>query len=272
MRTAPDSLFLTKYQALSNDYLLSDRPGNLERLLPLVPRLCDRHVGLGADGLLLLDAPGLHLRVFNPDRSEAEKSGNGLRIAACHLVLEHGAPDAFSLRTADRDNPVRITDRRPGGIECELDVGVPRFDPDGWLDLDTAAGRVRCRVVDIGNPHLVVFGQEVTAERCRELGPLLETDPRFPRRTNVQLVEPQGEGRARIEIWERGAGYTLGSGTSACAVAAALHRVGLAGPTVDVVMPGGTLRVHEEGDGHLVQTGPADRVYRAEVRPSDLSS
>jgi diaminopimelate epimerase len=125
-------------------------------------------------------------------------------------------------------------------------------------------------LVDVGNPHCVVFGEAVTPERCRKLGPLLERHPRFPERTNVQLVEPLGRDRARIEIWERGAGYTLASGTSASAVAAALIRTGHSGLAVEIVMPGGTLAVRQESGGGLVQSGPARRVHRAIVDLADL--
>lgn len=261
---------LLKYQALGNDYLVLDLPADLERLLPRLPQLCDRHRGLGADGLLAVDSAALTVRIFNPDGSEAEKSGNGLRIAACHLVLEHGAGERFELRTADRANAVRVLSRSGPEVVSELDVGSPRFVPDGWVTLETPAGAARCRLVEVGNPHCVVFDQPVTPERCRELGPLIERHPRFPMRTNVQLVEPLGRDRARIEIWERGAGYTLASGTSASAVTAALIRVGLTDAAVEVVMPGGSLAVRQERDGRLLQAGPARRVYRAAVEPTDL--
>jgi diaminopimelate epimerase len=261
---------LVKYQALGNDYLVLDLPADLDGVVELLPKLCDRHRGVGADGLLAFDAEGLSVRIFNPDGSEAERSGNGLRIAACHAVLEHGAGRQFALRTGDRSNPVRVISTVPPEVVCELDLGLPRFDPDDWVSLETPAGTARCRLVDVGNPHCVVFGEAVTPERCRELGPLLERHPRFPQRTNVQLVEPLGRGRARIEIWERGAGYTLASGTSACAVAAALIRTGHSGPTVEIVMPGGTLAVRQEPDGRLVQSGPARRVHRASVDLADL--
>src|SRR5882762_11649590 len=112
---------LIKYQALGNDYLVLDLPGPLEEIVPLLPVLCDRNRGLGADGLLAFDPGAMTVRIFNPDRSEAQKSGNGLRIAAAHAVLEHGAGDGFELRTADRANPVRVLARNGAEIFCELD-------------------------------------------------------------------------------------------------------------------------------------------------------
>jgi diaminopimelate epimerase len=267
---AGQAVSLTKYQALGNDYLVLDLPVDLDRLVPLLPRICDRHLGVGADGLLVYDPESRVVRIFNPDGSEAEKSGNGLRIAACHAVLEHGEGEEFDLLTLDRANAVRVVEVNGARVVTELDIGRPTFEPDRWVFVDTAAGRACCRLVDVGNPHCVVFGEPVTRERCLELGPLLEQDPLFPKRTNVQLVEVVDRQRARIEIWERGAGYTLASGTSASAAAAALIRLELTDPTLEVRMPGGALSISQRPDGGLVQAGPAQRVFRAHVDLADL--
>jgi len=263
-------LEVTKYQALGNDYLVLDLPADLDRIVPLLPRLCDRHLGVGSDGLLAFDPSDRSVRIFNPDGSEAEKSGNGLRIAACHAVLRHGAGRRFELRTADRANPVRVVDVAGGRVVSELDIGRPRFEPDRWVFIDTAAGQACCRLVSVGNPHCVVFGEPVTAARCRELGPLLECDPTFPNRTNVQLAEVLDRKRAHIEIWERGAGYTLASGTSASAVAAVLIHMELTESTLEVAMPGGSLSIRQRASGDLVLAGPAERVFTATVDLADL--
>ncbi|TMF96231.1 MAG: diaminopimelate epimerase [Chloroflexi bacterium] len=272
---------LFKYQALGNDYLVLDLPGPLAELVALLPSLCDRHRGLGSDGLLAFDRKAMSVRIFNPDRSEAQKSGNGLRIAAAHAVLEHGAGERFELRTADRANAVRVLSTSGAEIVTEVDIGRPSFragdlpanfdgEPE-TVELDTAAGRVEAMLVSVGNPHCVVFGQPVTKERCLELGPHLERHPAFPERTNVQLCEVVDRARVRAEIWERGAGYTLASGTSATAVAAACMRRGLVDDRVTVQMPGGDLALRREPNGSLVQSGPARRVYRATVDLGDFS-
>jgi diaminopimelate epimerase len=272
---------LVKYQALGNDYLVLDLPGPLEELVALLPVLCDRNFGLGSDGLLAFDPAAMSVRIFNPDRSEAQKSGNGLRITAAHAVLAHGAGDQFSLRTVDRSNAVRVLSRNGAEIVSELDIGRPSFraadlpaafegEPESvWLE--TPAGRVEAVLVSVGNPHCVVFGQAVTKERCVELGPYLERHAAFPERTNVQLCEVVDRALLRAEIWERGAGYTLASGTSASAVAAACMRRGLVGDAVVVQMPGGDLAVRREAAGNLVQSGPARRVYRAVVDLADFA-
>jgi diaminopimelate epimerase len=266
----PSLIRLTKYEALGNDYLVWDQPASIERLARLAPQICDRHLGIGSDGILAFDPETLSVRVFNPDGSEAEKSGNGLRIAACHAVLNHGAGQEFELRTADRPNPVRVLARQGGRVETEVDMGHARLQPDAWVEIETPAGVARCRLVDVGNPHCVVFDQPVTPERCRELGPWLERDGHFPQRTNVQLVEVLDRRRARIEIWERGAGYTLASGSSATAVTAVLIHLGLTDPELEMVMPGGVLQLRESASGSLVQSGPARRVFSALLDPADL--
>jgi diaminopimelate epimerase len=271
---------LIKYQALGNDYLVLDLPGPLDELVPLLPVLCDRFRGVGSDGLLAFDPEAMTVRIFNPDGSEAQKSGNGLRITAAHAVLEHGASDDFELKTLDRSNAVHVLARDGAEVVCELDIGRPSFraadlpasfdgEPDR-VHLDTPAGRVEAMLVSVGNPHCVVFGEPATKERCLELGPHLEHHPAFPERINVQLFEVIDRARVRVEIWERGAGYTLASGTSASAVAAACMRAGLIDDQVTIQMPGGDLRIRRERSGHLVQSGPARRVYRARIDLADF--
>ena len=274
-----DSINLIKYQALGNDYLVVDLPAEVDSIVPLLPRICDRHFGLGSDGLLAFDPGRMSVRVYNPDSSEAQKSGNGLRITACHAVLEHGAPDRFEIATVDRSNAVQVLERQGPRVTCQLDIGPASFRAadlpadaadDQMVEIDTPAGKVRARLVSVGNPHCVVFGETVSELRCLELGPHLENHPMFAERTNVQLVEVIDRSHVRVEIWERGAGYTLASGSSSSAVAAACMREGLIDDAVEVIMPGGTLAVRRSPDGNLVQSGPAQRVYRATIRLEDF--
>jgi diaminopimelate epimerase len=272
---------LIKYQALGNDYLVLDLPADMDRVVSLLPALCDRNRGLGSDGLLAFDPQKMTVRIFNPDGSEAQKSGNGLRITAAHAVLEHGAGDDFELATKDRANRVRVLAKNGAEIVSELNIGRPsfraadlpaRFDGEPErVSLDTPAGRVEAMLVSVGNPHCVVFNEPVTKVRCVELGPHLEHHEAFPERTNVQLFEVIDRARARVEIWERGAGYTLASGTSASAVAAACMRAGLVDERVTIQMPGGDLDVRREPSGELIQSGPARRVYRASVELADFA-
>jgi diaminopimelate epimerase len=272
---------LIKYQALGNDYLVLDLPAPLDEIVALLPRVCDRNLGLGSDGLLAFDPAAMSVRIFNPDASEAQKSGNGLRIVAAHAVLEHGAGERFELRTLDRANAVRIVSHEGAEVVSEIDIGRPSFraadlpasfeGEPSEVRLETPAGSVTAVLVSVGNPHCVVFGEPVTKERCLDLGPHLERHSAFPERTNVQLCEVLDRARVRIEIWERGAGYTLASGTSASAVAAACMRRGLVDDAVTVLMPGGNLSVRRDSNGDLVQSGPARRVFRASVTLTDFA-
>ena len=274
------SVSLIKYQALGNDYLVVDLPGPLDELVRLLPTLCHPHFGLGSDGLLAFDPLAMSVRIFNPDGSEAQKSGNGLRITAAHAVLEHGAGDSFAIGTVGRANPVRVLERQGARVTTELDIGRPSFraadlpalveGETGRVTIDTPAGSVEAVLVSVGNPHAVLFGERVDPARAVELGPHVEHHPLFPERTNVQLVEVVDRRHARIEIWERGAGYTLASGTSASAVAAALMREGLVEDEVEIVMRGGTLQVRRSTGGDLIQQGPAQRICRVEVDLADL--
>ena len=271
---------LIKYQALGNDYFVLDLPGPIEQLLEVMPTLCHRQFGLGSDGLLAFDPVAMSVRVFNPDGSEAQRSGNGLRITAAHAVLEHGAPREFDLSTVAGLNRVRVLSSAGPQVVTELDIGKPSFKPADLpaivegeprrVTLETPAGTVHAALVSVGNPHCVVFDEIVDAERCVSLGPHIERHPMFPERTNVQLVEVIDRANARIEIWERGAGYTLASGTSASAVAAALMREDLVDDDVTIHMPGGPLSVRRAEDGNLVQKGPARRVFRASFEIADL--
>src|SRR5216683_1555837 len=243
-------------------------PAPLDQVVPLLPVLCDRNRGLGSDGLLTFEPWSMTVRIFNPDSSEAQKSGNGLRIIAAHAVLDHSAGERFELHTQSATNHVTIHSQDGAEVVSEIDIGRPSFraadlparfegEPDR-VRLHTPAGDVEAMLVSVGNPH------------CVELGPVLERHDAFPERTNVQLFEVLHRGRVRIEIWERGAGYTLASGTSASAVAAACIRAGLVDDHVTIQMPGGDLQVRKETSGNLVQSGPARRVYRASIDLADF--
>ncbi|HEX2685343.1 MAG TPA: diaminopimelate epimerase [Kofleriaceae bacterium] len=261
-----------------NDYLVVDgaRLGfalTAER----IRRICDRHTGVGSDGILELTAPppdfDAAVRIHNPDGSEAEKSGNGVRIFA-KFCLDHGYVAG--------DRPIRIH-TLGGAVEATL---VAR--EQNRTVLRVAMGRVSFRCADlpmttveaewvqrplevgdraftatclsVGNPHAVLLDAPFDEATARTYGPLVENHPLFPRRTNVQLVQPVDRSTVKALIWERGAGWTLSSGSSACAVAAACVRAGLTDRAVTVVMPGGTLEVQVHEDWRIEQTGFAQEV------------
>ncbi|MDJ0853549.1 MAG: diaminopimelate epimerase [Myxococcota bacterium] len=264
----------SKYQALGNDYLVVGE-AELGRALAsrVAEALCDRHFGVGADGLLLAgarDAEGrFPLRIYNPDGSEAEKSGNGLRIHARHLFdLRLVDSEPFEVRTPGGTVRCRVhDDARSVSVEMgrvsfasdEIPVAGPEREVLGEA-LELAGRSLRVNAATVGNPHCVVFCDDPSPEQARELGPLLETNALFPRRTNVQLVQVEGRHRIRLEIWERGAGYTLASGTSSCAAAAVSVRLGLCDSPVTACMPGGELRVELSPDYRVTLTGPVGKV------------
>lgn len=257
------TLRLWKYEALGNDYLVVESGPGAEAATAVVVRLCDRHRGVGSDGLLVVDPATRVVRIINPDGSEAEKSGNGLRIAAAHLVLRHRFGYSFTLRTAGGDAPVEIRTTSRAWINAEIGIGRPVVGPEEFLD----PPGVRGTPVDVGNPHFVVFDD---LGRVDELGPAIETHARFPDRTNVQVAELVDRGTVRAEIWERGAGRTLASGTSAAAVAATAMARGMVGDRVKVLMAGGTLEVRRDAEGALFQTGPARYLFAVSLVPADL--
>jgi len=260
-----------KYQALGNDYLVLEA-GVGEPAPDVVRAVCDRHLGVGADGVLIEDvAPdgGLALRILNPDGSEAEKSGNGLRIFARYL-WDQGRVGVEPFAVATRGGRV-CCQVHDAGRMVYVEMGVASFDAAAIpvagprrevVDEEIEAGgeRMRFTAVGVGNPHCVVFVDAPTPELARRLGPALEAHPAFPRRTNVQFVRVVDRGRIEMQIWERGAGTTLASGSSACAAAAASVRLGLCDGDVTVAMPGGELEITVAADYELTMLGPVRKV------------
>jgi len=247
---------LTKSHGLGNDYLVAD-PAELPfRVTPeRVRLLCDRHIGVGSDGLLLLEEP-LGVRIFNPDGSEAEKSGNGLRIFARWLYTT-GRMRAreFTIRTRGGDAAIEVGD----GQDITVDMGRPQFRED-LSEIDVEGQRLAVTVLSVGNPHCVLFRERLDVSELRQLGPVIERHPAFPHRTNVQFVRPLDRTSLELLIWERGAGETQASGSSSCAAVAAAHRAGLVGAHVTAHMPGGELDIRVDADGRLWLRGPVEEV------------
>ena len=258
---------------LGNDYIVVDPARVPFALTPAAVRiLCDRHRGIGSDGILAV-APSsgadFGVRIFNPAGSEAEKSGNGIRIFAKYL-REHGytSADRFTVDTPGGRVAVVLHSEGDRVREVTADMGVIRFDERGTIDVDGQPLSITS--LSIGNPHCVVIIDDLSATDAHRLGPLLERHPAFPHGTNVQLAQVLTRERIRIEIWERGAGYTLASGTSSCAAAAACHRRGLTGRVVTVVMPGGELAV-TIGDGYAMRLrGPVEEIEAGDLSPDLL--
>lgn len=267
-------LAFTKYHALGNDYLVVD-PKNLPSLLTSeqIRIICHRNYGVGSDGILAGPLPSkkamFGLRIFNPDGSEAEKSGNGLRIFSRYLWDKKlVGSEEFSVETTG--GVARATVMQRGKI-VRVEMGKVSF----WSDEIPVAGprrevinepihlrgeRFNFCAATIGNPHCVLPLAKISAELARQIGPLLETHARFPNRTNVQFMKVLDRGNIQIEIWERGAGYTLASGTSSSAAAAVANRLGLVDRNVTVHMPGGKIEIEIGDDFTIRMTGGVTKV------------
>ena len=250
----------SKWHALGNSYLLVERVDGG----PLTPerarRLCDVATGIGADGILevvALDGARAEVIIWNPDGSVAEMSGNGTRIAAAWLSRRVDATEVVVTV-----GPREVRGRMLGGSTVETDIGP--VDVGDLEAVELEGGSVELTTVSLGNPHAVVFSDEVSRERLLYLGPPLETHPRFAERTNVQLATADGRHDVHALVWERGAGETSASGSSAIAVAAVAIARGFCDSPIRVHMPGGDLDVRiEEGRATLV--GPAEEICRGET-------
>jgi len=259
---------LFKYQALGNDMLVID-PARFEQALTpeCVRLLCDRHFGIGADGICygpLTDEPGPNaMRFLNPDGSEAEKSGNGLRIFARYL-WDAGYVDSRLYTITIQNQPIHVEVLDENAHTIALEMGkVTFFRVEEPMEVDGEI--LQITAVSVGNPHCVLFDDRFGA--IHHIGPVLETAPEFPNRTNVQIVRIIDEHTIEIAIWERGAGYTLASGTSASASAGAAIRTGRCKNPVEVRMAGGSATVAVDEDWNIVLTGTVTAVFQGQLAP-----
>jgi len=265
-----------KSHGLGNDYFVMDQSELSFDLTPeVIQLLCHRNYGIGSDGILLLvpsDKADFGLRILNPDGSEAEKSGNGLRIFAKYL-FEHGHTEeevfkidtlggvvTAELETTEGIVPFVTVEMGEATFQSNLIpvAGEQREVVDEEINVDGEP--LKITAVSVGNPHCVVFVDELDEGYIRILGPLLETHELFPNRINVQLAKPLSRDRVQILIWERGAGYTLASGSSSCAVASACVKNGLTDGNVTVSMPGGELDIHIRDDWSIKMRGAVEEV------------
>jgi diaminopimelate epimerase len=275
-----------KYHALGNDYLVIDPKDLPAPLTPAQVRtLCHRNFGIGSDGILLGPLPAQNakcaLKIYNPDGSLAEKSGNGLRIFSRYLWDTKAAGnEEFTIQTDgglvrstvfDSGKMVRVEMGQVSFWSDKIPVTGPRREV--LHETISAGGRefVFCAAT-IGNPHCVLPLPEISAKLAHEFGPLLETHPHFPNRTNVQFLKILDRANIQIEIWERGAGYTLASGSSSSAAAAVAHRLGLVDHKISVHMPGGILAIEISDSFDILMTGPVTKVSEGTISPELFST
>lgn len=270
-----------KVEGLGNDFVLVDERARTEPSLSVAARraLCDRHRGVGADGVLTLLAPQspgalATMHLTNADGSVAEMCGNGLRCTSLWLV-RHGVVAAGKEHVIDTGAGARGASVKldAGGAEVRVDMGPARFGVPGQVprmvreEIEVGGDKVVATAVSMGNPH-VVLETEPDIAHAEKLGPLLEHDARFPQRTNVELAAMRPDGSIDVAVWERGVGITRACGTGACAVVASLAHAGLAPTDVDVRvrLPGGALLVRvPSGEGSVWMTGPARVVFDGAV-------
>lgn len=264
-----------KYHALGNDYIVIDPNKVAFDITPEnIKLVCDRHFGIGSDGILfgpILD-DGIKLRIFNPDGSEAEKSGNGIRIFAKYLVdVGYVKGNFFSIATMGGIVIVEVLDEYANLIKVDMGIanyestlvpvsGVSREVINEELIIDEKSYLINS--VSVGNPHCVILTEQLSKKQILEIGPLIENHPIFPQRVNVQLLKVIDRSNIEIEIWERGAGYTMASGSSSCAAASVAYKLGLVDQKVRVHMPGGELQIEIKPNQHIFMTGSVYGVMR----------
>ena len=274
-----DKLVFTKMHGLGNDYLFIDARRGIptENLAELSRQMSHRHLGAGADGIILIlpsDITDFKMRIFNADGSEAETCGNGIRCFAKY-VYEHGltTKTEFGIETLAGINKVNLSTENGKVKSVRSNMGKPNFDrskipmlgaPDGPvleepIEVDGTSVKITC--VNIGNPHAVIFVPDATTAPVTELGPKIENHKLFPQRTNVEFVSIIDKSNIVMRIWERGSGMTMASGSGSCASALASIITNRTERKVNVHLVYGILTIEWAEDGYVYQEGPAEEVY-----------
>jgi diaminopimelate epimerase len=280
-----------KLQGSGNDFILVDGRDVEHDWAELARAMCQRHLGVGGDGLLVVErseVADLKMRVFNPDGSEAEACGNGLRCFVKYAV-EQGIADEVSLR-AEPGNPCLTVETLAGIGKAEarvaankvtwveVSMGMPRFEPQqipitGEVDiipilnypLTLGKRKLGLSLLSMGNPHAVCFVSEpVVKFPLREVGPKVEKHYMFPQGTNFEIARILDRGKLEARVWERGVGETLACGSGACAIAVAARLLNFVGTDVDIIFPGGALAVYWDGKGEVMLGGPVEEVFVGE--------
>lgn len=260
---------LAKLHATGNDFLVTTAPLTGADAVAL----CDRHTGIGADGLLILgpgqDGADATMTLYNADGGVAEMSGNGARcLAWVARRAGMGHPERLVVDTGGGRRTLDLTTDASGAVtHAVCDMGAVTVEATGVF-AEAGAVVLEGDTVSIGNPHFVTIVEDPACVDLATVGPQVEHDPRFPHRVNVEFIAPEGDDTIRMRVWERGVGETRSCGTGACASAAVAHRRGLVGPVVTVHVPGGTLTV-ELGDTVRLG-GPVTHVFDVDVDPEGV--
>ncbi len=276
-----------KMHGIGNDFVMVDARASEADWPKLAEAMCDRHFGIGADGLILVlpsAKADLRMRMFNPDGSEAEMCGNGIRCYAKYVLdgaLIDPARERLSVETGAGVLTLAVHRQAGAVTDVTVNMGEPRLLP-AEIPVDTSlatGGRVFSyplvvdgqtifiTCVSMGNPHAVMFVDDVWTYPLDVIGPKVEHHPFFPRRVNFEIAQIVDQQHINLRVWERGAGLTLACGTGACATAVAARLHGLVDEEVEVCLPGGPLVINWQG-GPVEMRGPARLVYRGEWQPS----
>jgi diaminopimelate epimerase len=273
MKERQAGMNFTKMHGLGNDFIVVEAESFAGAMFfqPWAKSWCDRHFGIGADGILVTgpdETQDIFMRIFNADGSEAEMCGNGIRCVALY-ARQNGltCADEFSVRTMAGPRQVQITASSPPRVR--VDMGPPILDPTTYnnhLTIDAGEQCFHITAVSMGNPHAVIPVENVEQVPLEIWGPLLEKHPHFPAGTNVEFVQILGETEIKVRVWERGAGITLACGTGACAAMVACHLLGKTSRYGQVELPGGGLWIEwDPVDNHVYMTGSAREVFRGVI-------
>jgi len=271
-----------KYHALGNDYIVMDPSKvNIDLSQENIKRLCHRNFGIGSDGILygpFFQGDMISMKILNPDGSEAEKSGNGIRIFSRYLFdAGYLQANQFYLQTLGGKVHVELLDSKAHLIKVDMgkvtftSSEIPMTGPKREViseELIIKGKKITINCLSIGNPHCVIPLDVVSKELVEEIGPVIENNEKFPNRINVQLLKVLDRSNIQIEIWERGAGYTLASGSSSCAAASVAYKLGLVDEDINVHMPGGKIEINIAPNEHVYMTGPVTEVCRGYISDS----
>lgn len=267
-------LQFTKLHGLGNDFVLLDsRKEKLDGfdLKKLAIDLCDRHFGIGADGLLIVwpsEKAHYRMQVINSDGSEAELCGNGIRCFAKYVYeIDALKEEVISVETLAGTILPAVIIENGKVIGVEVDMGIPNKMNNEQLTINNKEYIINN--ISMGNPHAVIFTEDVNSIDLPTIGPLIENDPRFPNRTNVEFVQVLNDKEIEVAVWERGAGETLACGTGACAAVFAAHLAGKTGRRVIAHLPGGNLDIELTDDNHILIRGPAVKVFEGKYLTND---
>lgn len=257
------SIPFSKFHSLGNDFILVEGEGS-EEMRRLAPAICDRHLGVGADGLLILDPsrPSVR-RIYNADGSEAEISGNGVRCAAAYWVARRNRETPLRVETPAGEKFLELVEAAPPTYRFRANMGKPEW-VEARRTLDVEGRTYTATLSNLGNPHCTLLLDAVTEEFVQRFGPKFEGHPQFPFRTNVEFVQVRSRSEVAAAFWERGVGRTLSSGTGSCAAAVAAIVQGLTDRSVHVCSALGSQQVEWLPSGDIYLTGPATEICRGE--------